>query len=87
LVEYETSWKTQYAGYAEHGAYPFGTQYCDMNATAEQETSGLNANIKFVIPFYGAIYRSLLVRKIYRTPANTGVINVRKHTCSRTAET
>lgn len=61
VAEYESSWNTQYAGYAERGAYPFGTQFCDTNATATQKTSGLNANIQFTIPFYGATYHSLLV--------------------------
>jgi len=57
---YYSSWAERYASYSPT-MYPFGLTYCDSNATINQKSSGLNADINFTLPFYGSRYKSILV--------------------------
>ena len=60
ITDYLSSWTSDYPSYAVK-LYPFGTSYCDNNATVAQKSSGFNAGINFSIPFYGSRYNTMLV--------------------------
>jgi hypothetical protein len=58
---YYSSWFTMYPTYAYYNMYPFGTTYCDNNASVSGKSYGFNPGANFPIPFFGSNYKSLWV--------------------------
>lgn len=73
LSAYISSWYTMYPTYAYYNMYPFGTTYCDTNATSSGKSIGFNPNINFKIPFYGSTWQSIWVRCY--SALHTGALN------------